>query len=126
MMLRLSRLFLKTHLMESQLRWLLLYSIEDRYLLSGFRKLQDLILDQILYVSYSVKFIMSLYVDYLIWYSKCVAVTVKPDVDYKATRLHFENLALRYGNPVIILNLIKASAASMLFDVNVFNCAYII
>ncbi|KAL6867237.1 hypothetical protein ACP4OV_015261 [Aristida adscensionis] len=35
------------------------------------------------------------------------AAAVKPDVDYKATRLHFENLALRYGNPIIILNLIK-------------------
>lgn len=69
---------------------------------------------------------MSLYVDYLIWYSKCVAVTVKPDVDYKATRLHFENLALRYGNPIIILNLIKASAASLLFDVNVLTYAYIV
>ncbi|CAM0871876.1 unnamed protein product [Alopecurus aequalis] len=34
-------------------------------------------------------------------------ITLKPDVDYKATRLHFENLALRYGNPIVILNLIK-------------------
>jgi len=32
---------------------------------------------------------------------------VKSDVDYKATRLHFENLVLRYGNPIVILNLIK-------------------
>uniref|UniRef100_A0ACD5WES0 Uncharacterized protein n=1 Tax=Avena sativa TaxID=4498 RepID=A0ACD5WES0_AVESA len=34
-------------------------------------------------------------------------ITLKPDVDYKATRLHFENLVLRYGNPIVILNLIK-------------------
>ncbi|CAK7352300.1 unnamed protein product [Dovyalis caffra] len=31
----------------------------------------------------------------------------KKDQDYEATRLHFENLAKRYGNPIIILNLIK-------------------
>jgi hypothetical protein len=36
-------------------------------------------------------------------------ITLKPDVDYKATRLHFENLVLRYGNPIVILNLIKVS-----------------
>lgn len=65
MMLRLNRLFLKTHLMESQVRWLLLYNIEDQYLLSGFKKLQELILDQISYVSSSVKFVMSLDLGYL-------------------------------------------------------------
>lgn len=99
--------------MESQVRCLLLYNIEDQYLLSGFKKLQELILDQISYVSSSVKFVMSLDLDYLTWYSNVLAVAVKPDVDYKATRLHFENLALRYGNPIIILNLIKASAAAI-------------
>ncbi|AQL09239.1 Phosphoinositide phosphatase SAC2 [Zea mays] len=58
----------------------------------------------------------------LVWFQETSRLNIrpdiilKPDVDYKATRLHFENLALRYGNPVIILNLIKASAASMLFD----------
>ncbi|KAH9305546.1 hypothetical protein KI387_009950, partial [Taxus chinensis] len=31
----------------------------------------------------------------------------KKDPDYQATRLHFENLVKRYGNPIIILNLIK-------------------
>ncbi|CAI0473100.1 unnamed protein product [Linum tenue] len=31
----------------------------------------------------------------------------KKDKAYEATRLHFENLAKRYGNPIIILNLIK-------------------
>lgn len=31
----------------------------------------------------------------------------KKDQNYEATRLHFENLVLRYGNPIIILNLIK-------------------
>lgn len=31
----------------------------------------------------------------------------RKDQNYEATRLHFENLAKRYGNPVIILNLIK-------------------
>jgi hypothetical protein len=57
----------------------------------------------------------------LVWFQETSRLNIrpdiilKPDVDYKATRLHFENLALRYGNPIIILNLIKASAASMLF-----------
>ncbi|MCL7036185.1 hypothetical protein MKW94_013738 [Papaver nudicaule] len=32
----------------------------------------------------------------------------RPDKNYKATRLHFDNLVKRYGNPIIILNLIKA------------------
>jgi len=31
------------------------------------------------------------------------------DKNYEATRLHFENLRKRYGNPIIILNLIKVS-----------------
>ncbi|CAJ1940592.1 unnamed protein product [Sphenostylis stenocarpa] len=31
----------------------------------------------------------------------------KKDQNYQATRLHFENLVKRYGNPIIILNLIK-------------------
>ncbi|AQL09238.1 Phosphoinositide phosphatase SAC2 [Zea mays] len=49
----------------------------------------------------------------LVWFQETSRLNIrpdiilKPDVDYKATRLHFENLALRYGNPVIILNLIK-------------------
>lgn len=34
------------------------------------------------------------------------AVSKKDDA-YQATKLHFENLAKRYGNPIIILNLIK-------------------
>ena len=29
------------------------------------------------------------------------------DPTYEATRLHFEDLAKRYGNPIIVLNLIK-------------------
>ncbi|XP_006649507.1 phosphoinositide phosphatase SAC2 isoform X2 [Oryza brachyantha] len=49
----------------------------------------------------------------LVWFQETSRMNIrpdiilKPDVDYKATRLHFENLALRYGNPIIILNLIK-------------------
>ncbi|KAF8776086.1 hypothetical protein HU200_003768 [Digitaria exilis] len=49
----------------------------------------------------------------LVWFQETSRINIrpdiilKPDVDYKATRLHFENLALRYGNPIIILNLIK-------------------
>ncbi|RCV46249.1 hypothetical protein SETIT_9G517300v2 [Setaria italica] len=49
----------------------------------------------------------------LVWFQETSRLNIRPDiilkadVDYKATRLHFENLALRYGNPIIILNLIK-------------------
>jgi hypothetical protein len=32
--------------------------------------------------------------------------------NYEATELHFENLRARYGNPIIILNLIKVSLPS--------------
>lgn len=31
----------------------------------------------------------------------------KDDSSYEATRLHFENLSARYGNPIIVLNLVK-------------------
>lgn len=37
----------------------------------------------------------------------------KKDHKYQATRLHFENLVKRYGNPVIILNLIKVGLCSL-------------
>ncbi|KAG8073715.1 hypothetical protein GUJ93_ZPchr0006g44699 [Zizania palustris] len=49
----------------------------------------------------------------LVWFQETSRLNIrpdiilKPDLDYKATRLHFENLALRYGDPIIILNLIK-------------------
>ncbi|KAK3148197.1 hypothetical protein QOZ80_3BG0291960 [Eleusine coracana subsp. coracana] len=49
----------------------------------------------------------------LVWFQETSRLNIrpdiilKPDVDYKATRLHFENLGHRYGNPIIILNLIK-------------------
>lgn len=36
----------------------------------------------------------------------CPSVS-KDDPNYQATRLHFENLVRRYGNPILILNLIK-------------------
>ncbi|KAF7144022.1 hypothetical protein RHSIM_Rhsim05G0002000 [Rhododendron simsii] len=50
----------------------------------------------------------------LFWSQETSRLNLKPDIilsrkdqNYEATRLHFENLAKRYGNPVIILNLIK-------------------
>lgn len=51
----------------------------------------------------------------LYWSQEITGVNLKPDITlhrkdptYQATRLHFENLVKRYGNPIIILNLIKA------------------
>ncbi|XP_020593025.1 phosphoinositide phosphatase SAC3-like isoform X2 [Phalaenopsis equestris] len=50
----------------------------------------------------------------LFWSQETSKLNMKPDIvlrkkdkDYEATRLHFENLVNRYGNPIIILNLIK-------------------
>jgi hypothetical protein len=50
----------------------------------------------------------------LFWSQETSRLNIKPDIilskkdhKYGATRLHFENLVKRYGNPVIILNLIK-------------------
>ncbi|KAL6575304.1 actin cytoskeleton and mitosis protein [Orobanche minor] len=52
----------------------------------------------------------------LFWSQKTSRLNIKPDIilskrdqTYEATRLHFENLASRYGNPIIILNLIKTN-----------------
>ncbi|KAG2272028.1 hypothetical protein Bca52824_066583 [Brassica carinata] len=50
----------------------------------------------------------------LFWSQETSRLNIRPDIilsakdpSYGATRLHFENLAKRYGNPIIILNLIK-------------------
>ncbi|KAK1414207.1 hypothetical protein QVD17_29948 [Tagetes erecta] len=50
----------------------------------------------------------------LFWSQETSRLNIKPDIilskkdqKYEATRLHFENLTKRYGNPIIILNLIK-------------------
>lgn len=50
----------------------------------------------------------------LFWSQETSILSPKPDIKierhesgYKATRLHFENLAARYGNPIIVLNLVK-------------------
>nr|CAB3469861.1 unnamed protein product [Digitaria exilis] len=52
----------------------------------------------------------------LFWSQETSKLNLKPDIilhekdkNYEATRLHFENLRKRYGNPIIILNLIKVS-----------------
>ncbi|XP_038708878.1 phosphoinositide phosphatase SAC2-like isoform X2 [Tripterygium wilfordii] len=50
----------------------------------------------------------------LFWSQETSRLNLKPNIllskkdqNYEATRLHFENLVKRYGNPIIILNLIK-------------------
>lgn len=50
----------------------------------------------------------------LFWSQEASRFSPKPDIilqrydpTYEATRMHFEDLARRYGNPIIILNLIK-------------------
>ncbi|KAK4479192.1 hypothetical protein RD792_014703 [Penstemon davidsonii] len=50
----------------------------------------------------------------LFWSQETSRLNIKPNIilskkdhKYEATKLHFENLVKRYGNPIIILNLIK-------------------
>ncbi|PWA80858.1 phosphoinositide phosphatase family protein [Artemisia annua] len=50
----------------------------------------------------------------LFWSQETSRLNMKPDIvlskndhNYEATRLHFQNLYTRYGNPIIILNLVK-------------------
>ncbi|CAA3009313.1 phosphoinositide phosphatase SAC3-like isoform X1 [Olea europaea subsp. europaea] len=52
----------------------------------------------------------------LFWSQETSRLNLKPDIilskrdqNYEATKLHFENLVERYGNPIIILNLIKTN-----------------
>ncbi|GER36115.1 phosphoinositide phosphatase family protein [Striga asiatica] len=52
----------------------------------------------------------------LFWSQETSRLNLKPDIilskrdeTYEATRLHFEHLVKRYGNPIIILNLIKTN-----------------
>ncbi|KAG6477239.1 hypothetical protein ZIOFF_066491 [Zingiber officinale] len=51
----------------------------------------------------------------LFWSQETSKLNIRPDIvlhkkdqNFEATRLHFENLVKRYGNPIIILNLIKS------------------
>ncbi|KAI3864773.1 hypothetical protein MKX03_034985 [Papaver bracteatum] len=55
----------------------------------------------------------------LFWSQETSLLKAKPkikvstnDTSYKATRLHFDNLVTRYGNPIIILNLVKGREAN--------------
>lgn len=42
-----------------------------------------------------------------LFYFSFLASVQRYDPTYEATKLHFEDLAKRYGNPIIVLNLIK-------------------
>lgn len=46
---------------------------------------------------------------YVLQNSLLALAVSKKDQNYEATRLHFENLVKRYGNPIVVLNLIKVS-----------------
>ncbi|KAJ0075148.1 hypothetical protein Patl1_33795 [Pistacia atlantica] len=59
----------------------------------------------------------------LFWSQETSRLNIKPDIilskkdqNYEATRLHFENLVKRYGNPIILLNLIRVSFPHLLSD----------
>ena len=49
------------------------------------------------------------FLNYLSDFSFGISAVSRKDNNYEATRLHFENLVKRYGNPIIILNLIKVN-----------------
>ncbi|BAU01596.1 hypothetical protein VIGAN_11086200 [Vigna angularis var. angularis] len=56
----------------------------------------------------------------LFWSQEASRFSPKPDIilqrydpTYEATKLHFEDLAKRYGNPIIVLNLIKFLVAHL-------------
>eukprot|EP00250_Pteridium_aquilinum_P014607 c22091_g4_i1 orf=929-2155(+) len=51
------------------------------------------------------------------WSQETSVLSLKPDIKlhrndptYEATGLHFQNLAARYGNPIVVLNLVKVIA----------------
>ncbi|MCO5589209.1 hypothetical protein L7F22_043175 [Adiantum nelumboides] len=53
----------------------------------------------------------------LYWSQDTSMLSLKPDIKlhsndptYEATGLHFQNLAARYGNPIVVLNLVKNSS----------------
>lgn len=66
-------------------------------------------------MSTSVLTVMSLLVSFL-------TQVQRYDPTYEATRLHFEDLARRYGNPIIILNLIKVCAKTNLWPPENLHC----
>lgn len=49
------------------------------------------------------------FAQYTLFYLYHILAVHKKDKNFDATRLHFDNLVKRYGNPIIILNLIKVS-----------------
>lgn len=59
-----------------------------------------------LYSFFYVSYVTICFADDFYPFISIISVS-KKDPGYKATRLHFINLAKRYGNPIIILNLIK-------------------
>ena len=51
---------------------------------------------------------------YILLISFLLFLVLRKDPNYEATRLHFENLAKRYGNPILILNLIKVGLSAFI------------
>ncbi|GKV09106.1 hypothetical protein SLEP1_g20653 [Rubroshorea leprosula] len=70
----------------------------------------------------------------LFWSQEALRFSPKHDIilqryypTYEATKLHFEDLAMRYGNPIILLNVIKVrcrrtTVPSMLLLCTLFEC----
>lgn len=122
MMLKQNKLFLMKKLGHAREKWVLLYKWGVLFLSSGHKKLQDSVPSLISYVrriyifmsivffhwdlsSNSSAICCPLFEFYTILYLWLEVQRYDPT--YEATKLHFEDLAKRYGNPIIVLNLIK-------------------
>lgn len=59
---------------------------------------------------------MAIFIDGLTFLVTCLTSVQRYDPTYEATKLHFHDLAMRYGNPIIALNLIKVLPGSYLIS----------
>lgn len=124
MMLKQSRLSLTRKLGHAREKWVLWCRCVVRFPFSGLKKLQDLVLSLTLSVRIFNWYLLFSWLSkyYVEWYNfilissfsvnksfdAFVLMSVQRyDPTYQATKQHFEDLASRYGNPIIVLNLIK-------------------
>lgn len=112
MMWRRSRLSLMKKLGHAKERWVPSFRCVVQFPSSGLKKLRDLVQNLILSVrifSYWILYALSqASFKFILCHMFSFLTSVQRyDPTYQATKLHFEDLANRYGNPIIVLNLIK-------------------
>lgn len=114
MMLKQSNLCSMKMLDLARGKWVLLCRCGVQFLFSGLKRLQDSVQSQTSFVKFlSCWFVKDIGRDFFFRYhcqTHLFLMSVQRyDPTYEATRLHFEDLVERYGNPIIVLNLIKVS-----------------